>query len=686
MAMLTNAGKNATDPFHLTVNARVEQVLESHFLSNMNLLSVHSPEIYRAVVDYRGPRGQSWDVVIKEGQFQDIRVWLSDGRQVEMKEQQILAQLVRDAREMSETTISLVVGVGIGHVLLWIYDKTRRPHRELKTLKVPVFVMEPDISQFIVFLHIHDLRDLILSGRVLFFVGENARGQMMDYYRVSTNRYPNLILHEINVEKTFVSDIIKQVETQFHAQHKVEVVERYTMLRDFYQSRPVEAWRDIFSEKRNRPLRVMGMTSIHTSFLQYCMRDLLKGFRDIGCETDCLIEPDELAGLTNLHVLEKLEAFKPDFLVLLDHFRWENPIVPEGVPLVSWIQDLLSNVREPSDNRLGPWDVVCSFSQSWIKEGHFENNPMFNGRTTHFLPISANVDIYRPLPEANQDIDVLYVSHVTPPEKRLCHIQQGTGLEKLEYAERVVLEKLSWQVSDLEAFYQKIYGVVEAFPLGRHHEILKDPKQREAFKDQMIALTGVKDRDAIHQLLIGDPVPSRVTIHMNTNNKIKPMRYLAEKGVAVKTFGNNWNLVPGMAQAAQGPAQNGEPLNALINRSKICINNSSGTTFHMWALEVMAAGGFLLTRRIAPELDNTRLTDYFEEGSEVVFFDDEKDLLEKVNYYLEHEQERKEIAQRVCEKVRAHHSYANCAQRIIELTTDEVHAISDDWQTELTSS
>lgn len=54
--------------------------------------------------------------------------------------------------------------------------------------------------------------------------------------------------------------------------------------------------------------------------------------------------------------------------------------------------------------------------------------------------------------------------------------------------------------------------------------------------------------------------------------------------------------------------------------------------------EVMLQGGFLLTEYV-PYLEK-----YFEIGKELDCFDSEKELLEKVEYYLKHEEERKKIA------------------------------------------
>lgn len=48
---------------------------------------------------------------------------------------------------------------------------------------------------------------------------------------------------------------------------------------------------------------------------------------------------------------------------------------------------------------------------------------------------------------------------------------------------------------------------------------------------------------------------------------------------------------------------------------------------------------------------------YFKNGEELVWFEDEADLVRKVRYYLEHDEERRRIAKNGQKKVRELHNY-----------------------------
>ena len=68
-------------------------------------------------------------------------------------------------------------------------------------------------------------------------------------------------------------------------------------------------------------------------------------------------------------------------------------------------------------------------------------------------------------------------------------------------------------------------------------------------------------------------------------------------------------------------------------------------------LDIMACGGFVLSNR-QPEI-----TEYFEEGVEIVTFGSMEECIDKVHYYLSHEEERRQIAEAGYRKVKNEFSY-----------------------------
>ena len=77
------------------------------------------------------------------------------------------------------------------------------------------------------------------------------------------------------------------------------------------------------------------------------------------------------------------------------------------------------------------------------------------------------------------------------------------------------------------------------------------------------------------------------------------------------------------------------------------------------ALDIMACGGFLLSN-YQKELD-----EYFVEGREMEMFRSESECLQKISYYLTHEEERREIAERGQRRVREEFSYEKRLSEIL---------------------
>lgn len=108
----------------------------------------------------------------------------------------------------------------------------------------------------------------------------------------------------------------------------------------------------------------------------------------------------------------------------------------------------------------------------------------------------------------------------------------------------------------------------------------------------------------------------------------------------------------------------------VFRRSRINLNitlRSIQSGIPLRCLDIMGAGGFLMSN-YQPEL-----AQLFENGREMAMYESKEDLLDKVNYYLTHEEERKEIAYLGREKVRKEYDYKVAVQKIVEIVkTDKL--------------
>lgn len=77
--------------------------------------------------------------------------------------------------------------------------------------------------------------------------------------------------------------------------------------------------------------------------------------------------------------------------------------------------------------------------------------------------------------------------------------------------------------------------------------------------------------------------------------------------------------------------------------------------------EIPGCGGFLITS------DADNLKEYYQDGKEIVVFKDTNDLINKIKYYLDHEEERKNIALAGYQRTINEHTYEKRFQELFKL-------------------
>lgn len=106
----------------------------------------------------------------------------------------------------------------------------------------------------------------------------------------------------------------------------------------------------------------------------------------------------------------------------------------------------------------------------------------------------------------------------------------------------------------------------------------------------------------------------------------------------------------------RGPAGYRKEAAFIYRCSKINLNitlRSIISGIPLRAFEIMGSGGFLLSNYQEDFLE------YFTPGEDFDYYTGNEDLMEKTEYYLSHEKERKEIARNGYEKMKKFHTYKN---------------------------
>jgi len=113
----------------------------------------------------------------------------------------------------------------------------------------------------------------------------------------------------------------------------------------------------------------------------------------------------------------------------------------------------------------------------------------------------------------------------------------------------------------------------------------------------------------------------------------------------------------------------GQEMARIYSQSKIVFNKSRRDDLNFRIFEAMACGSLLITDRPRPEVG---LEEFFQDGKHLILYNNEKDLIEKVDYYLKHEKEREEIALAGYKEVLEKHTIEHRTTQMLKIVFNNI--------------
>lgn len=162
------------------------------------------------------------------------------------------------------------------------------------------------------------------------------------------------------------------------------------------------------------------------------------------------------------------------------------------------------------------------------------------------------------------------------------------------------------------------------------------------------------DKAAMAQLYLNTKVAEQ--------ERLRLLRLLSARfPVDIYTF-SDISSIPEIRHRGSASTQTDMP--KIFHLSKINLNITAkpirtGLSLRIW--DVLGAGGFLISNY------QEEIPDYFEIGTDLETYASAEELLDKTAYYLEHEEERKAIAENGYQKVKAHHTYVMRLKEMLAL-------------------
>lgn len=309
------------------------------------------------------------------------------------------------------------------------------------------------------------------------------------------------------------------------------------------------------------------------------------------------------------------------------------PVVSEvcnifHIPYVCWIVD--SPVMELYSHSLrNSWNRVFMFDYALYEEFHQENS-----KGIYYLPLGADYTRLDALMETITEEEI---------EKFSAEVSFIGSLytEKCPYNR---LKEKSWLKGYLDGVIEaqlKVYGynfLEECIT----DEVLQEFKKKVPFY-QFPERANHNERAAMAHLYLGNKVTEQ--------ERLRLLKRVSEEYKLDLYTASDFSPLP--KAHYRGLAQTTRDMPKIFHLSKINLNFTSkpirtGLPLRLW--DILGAGGFVLTNY------QSEIPEYFEVGKDLEVYTSEEDLIEKIRYYLEHEEERKEIAQNGYKKAKEQHS------------------------------
>ncbi|UCC30834.1 MAG: hypothetical protein JSU86_00875 [Phycisphaerales bacterium] len=555
--------------------------LQSRFTSNVARLYERLPEMREHDAMFRGIPREYELYRTSDGNLQVAtrsvggrRHWLPDLSDVK----RVLA-----SAELPHNPKALFCGPYLiaGDRFGMLFDKVfRGTEKMFLTFSPRIYVIEADVAAFGITLYVTESIERLCHERAIVFVGPNCIDRLVAYFK----QRPGLPAPEFAVRLTPSGDALcKQAYQALQPQAsalKQRDHERRDAVHGHYSLLPRAHWEERFRPDRKEPLRVLGLTSRFTTYLQYSMRDWGAAFRDRGHEFRVLMEESDHDLLPRARITEVIDEFKPDLIVIIDHLRREyESAVPANVPLVCWIQDLLPHLATAqAGGSLGRLDFYIARDPSIFT--HQYGYPACQG-LTWTMATDDRTYSNRPMSEdelAPYRCDVSYVSsHSTLPKK---------------FHE----ERRRWFTNDPAAMQlvdQLFEALRRSFTETPGSAFAAVPYLLERVKEQtgLAPASTRSDRALLHSYLY--PL-AELMFRQSTLEWVAD--FCDRTGRVLHLYGNGWDAHPHFGRFARGFAHNGPELRAIYQASTINLQIIGTGAVHQRLLDGLAAGGFFLIR------------------------------------------------------------------------------------------
>lgn len=543
--------------------------------------------------------------------------------------------LINFSGDYSEKSV-LLVNVVSGKTILY-YLEACKEHWSINDRVIPVYAFY-NANTINALLQCVELEDLLQLKKLVIIIGQE---RFEAFFSDEMVRFPVYLSGDDNdndMSKLFnkLTEIDRIKQEEFKRLHEENL--RY------YE----ENGNEILEHIRQKKPRVIIFTSRYTTALQYHAEFCAKNLHDLGCEALVVKEKSGIYHLRTSDIEGYINEFKPDVSLQLDHFRFEMESEKElnNLVNVSWIQDYLPIMQPSNASKLTIKDVIMvQFHSSKVKE-------FLQGRRYIDTLAPADETVYKPYELTDDEIarygcDICMVCHASDVEAFTKKTIVSMANRGAADAEEVITRLF-------KSYYDSVYNGTVIYNQEGFKKYVDDfLRDYKGFWEQ----EEVRDKLAFGML---DGLNQRVYRQVLAD-------WLIEAGYRnIKLWGSGWTKSPKYNKYAMGPAENGEVLSKINQASRVVLGNNVMLSGATRAWETMLSGGFYLSNYVPPEDDSADIRNVLTEGKEFVMFHNREELLENVDYYLTHEDERQIAIKRSRDAALSKMTYKHMMKKMLD--------------------
>jgi hypothetical protein len=484
-----------------------------------------------------------------------------------------------------------VIGTGLSPLAQRVHAATR-PDGD--GTAPPLFVLDDDLARAAAWLHALDLAEMLADERVGVFLGPEA----LAAYERFLLEHNDLLIPEVCLVPAWAEAAGRQAQTiaqrvaEQRSRSSSDLAER---LAQRARQRSIADWAG-----RLRPgATVLGFASRSTTMLQYSMRDIGHALEALGYRFRLVIERADHCRHTALTTSRAVWETDPALIVLINHFRHEQPQALGAGPVLSWVQDPTEVVlSKQTGESIGPLDFVCGYYRRqcttrlcYPPQRFFQAPLAVSTRVFHDAPVGAD-------DEKRYACDLMYVGHLHHTVEEHLARWRSTVPPGL----RSLLEQLQHEVT----------GRCER---GEH---LAHPNDARGLTRAAADDLGVRVEDEALEQLAHYFVFRLNDILFRRETLTWAARWAEGTDRSLRIYGKGWERDPELGAYAAGPIEHGEPLRRAYRSTRLALQTMPSGFKHQRAFEAIASGCLVLGRAVAADFDGGAGR-FFPELGQVVF-------------------------------------------------------------------